>query len=296
MDHFKKSCFKATHELSQLTSKHKNVQEQLTRSEDDLKNAEIAITSLKAKLNKLKYSKGQGHHGHSSGSFIETPKRQDSGTPIFTKTPKLPSMSNIENETPEINSDSRSKLITKNIISQSTDIESKLTKNVCSTYSNSTCSSSSTIPSIKQTSNFVDLDDSCENLNQSFDLFEESPRTQVKKACEENNVKVVKISSASDGVKASKKRRLESEELASGIQLSTMNIMKNRSRTGQLLGKTVMRKDYNGLGGTSSFVKPLGAPKFNVPKNVTSKVKKTKNRNFFKDPALPTLDNFIDLS
>ncbi|KAK7094066.1 E3 ubiquitin-protein ligase TRAIP-like [Littorina saxatilis] len=133
-------------------------------------------------------------------------------------------------------------------------------------------------------------------LNQSFDLFEESPQTQMRKSCEENNMKVVKISSASTNGKAPKRVKVDADEAGDSFPLSTLNIMKKREKTGQLLSKTVIRQDYNGLGGTSTFTQPLGPPKFGVPKITSKSSKRTKFGSKFSNPALPTLDGFIDLS
>lgn len=78
------------------------------------------------------------------------------------------------------------------------------------------------------------------------------------------------------------------------MPLMSLNIMKKRNMTGHLLGSTVIRKDYDGLGGRSSFVQPLGQPKVVLKQKHSRKVKRLKTIQSF--PPLPTLDNFIDLT
>ncbi|KAL8584108.1 hypothetical protein ACOMHN_011723 [Nucella lapillus] len=252
LDMHKKSSYAASRDLTEVKASHKLLQDQLSRSEDDLKHAENTNAALKAKVVKLQYAKK--HPAETSGSFIDTPKAHNLSDNVFSQTPKL-SMEGGNNT------------------------ESFVT------------------PKISRPSGslFVDLENNGA-LNQSFDLFEESPRTQVRKTCEENNMKVVKISTAATANKAAKRVRADTED-ADSFPLSMLNIMKKRDKTGHLLGRsTVIRKDYNGLGGTSSFTQPIGPPKFGALK-ITSKVRKTsKSGKKVADPSLPTLDGFIDLS
>ena len=253
LDKLRKSSYAASRDLAELRTNNKLLQEQLARSEEDLKQAEKTSTALKAKVNKLLYNKK--HPGETSGSFLETPKRHDLSDNVFVETPKLSC------EDP------------KDLFG----ITPKMTR-----------------PS---GSGLIDLEDHSpsKELNESFDLFEESPQTQLKNTCQENNIKMVKISSAATTSKALKRVRVEAEEVANSFPLSALNIMKKREKTGQLLGKTVIRKDYNGLGGTSKFTQPLGPPKFAGPKITTKGMKRTKFVSKSLNPALPTLDNFIDL-
>ena len=249
LDKFKKSNYTATRDLAELKTNYRSLQEQLSRSEDDLKQAEKVTASLKAKVAKLQYSRK--HPAESSGSFLETPKGHNLSDNVFLETPKL---------------------------------SGEGSKDVFETPTTSRPSGSGLLDSGGGT-----------DLNQSLDLFEESPQTQVRKSCQENNVKVVKISSAATANKAVKRARTE-EDRAESFPLSTLNIMKKREKSGQLLGKTVIRKDYNGLGGTTSFTQPLGPPKFAAPKMTSKANKKIKIVKKSSNPALPTLDGFVDLT
>ena len=250
LDKHKKSYYAASRDLAELRTNNKLLQEQLARSEDDLKQAEKTSAALKAKVTKLLYS--QQHPGQSSGSFLQTPTRLDLSDSAFPETPKLScgGGEGLFGTTP------------------------KMTR--------------------PPGSGLIDCGDGDAALNESYDLFQESPRTLVKKTCLENNVKVVKISSAASAAK--RVRLIEADEVADSFPLSALNIMRKREKTGQLLGKTVIRKDYNGLGGTSMFTQPLGPPKFAAPKLTTKSTKRTKFGSRSSNPSLPTLDGFIDLS
>lgn len=128
------------------------------------------------------------------------------------------------------------------------------------------------------------------------DLFIDSPVTKVKKTSDENR-KVVKVSSAHVS-KAPKRVCLEADQIVDALPLSMLNIMKKRQTAGQLLSSTVIRKDYNGLGGTSTFTQPLGPPKLANFKLTSKATKRTKpvNKGLQTKPPLPTLDSFIDLT
>lgn len=254
----RRSSYAASRDLAEVKTTKQLLQEQLARSEEDLKQAEKTSAALKAKVHKLLY--GKRHPGTASGSFLETPKRHDVSDDASGV------------DTPKLSREDREELF---------DVTPKMTR--------------------PPGSELIDLGDptaSPAEMNHSFDLFEESPQTRVKKTCEENNVKAMKISSAAaTAAKASKRVRVEAEAEASSFPLSALNIMKKRVKTGQLLGKTVIRKDYNGLGGTSRFTQPLGAPKFAGPRVAAAKgVKRAKLGSRSSNPALPTLDGFIDLS
>ncbi|XP_076451841.1 E3 ubiquitin-protein ligase TRAIP-like [Babylonia areolata] len=262
LDTYKKSSYAATRDLVEMKAGYRALQEQLSRSEDDLKQAEKTNAALKAKLSKLQYARK--HPAETSGSFLETPKAHNLSDNAFPQTPKLPLNGGGE-----------------------TSAESFVT------------------PKMSKPSGSTSLDLGCDRmlmgldddgaLNQSFDLFEESPQTQVRKTCEENNMKVVKISTAATASRATKRVRTDADQ-ANSFPLSTLNIMKKRDKAGQLLGSTVIRKDYNGFGGTSSFTQPLGPPKFGAFK-ATSKAKRTAQTwKKMKNPSLPTLDGFVDLT
>lgn len=256
LDKLRRSSYAASRDLAEVKTTKQLLQEQLARSEEDLKQAEQTSAALKAQVRKLLY--GKRHPGTASGSFLETPKRHDVSDDASGV------------DTPKLSLEDREELL---------DVTPRMTR--------------------PPGSELIDLGDptaSPAEMNHSFDLFEESPRTRVKRTCEENNVKAVKISSAAaTAAKASKRLRVEEE--ASSFPLSALNIMKKREKTGQLLGKTVMRKDYNGLGGTSRFTQPLGPPRFAAPRGATTKgMKRAKLGSRSANPALPTLDGFIDLS
>jgi hypothetical protein len=266
LEHYKKVNYTSTREAAQLGKKNASLQDQLARSEEELKQAEKTMTLLKAKVKKLKYRQGP-----QSGSFLETPERQErGGEMIFTKTPKLGAL---VDKMPDSNPGTSATLATTPVMRR------------------------------PEQSDVIDLDEGHTSvMDASFDLFEASPRTQVRKACEENKMKVVKISSAAAATSKAVKRGREEEEeegvVGNTLPLVTLNIMRRRDKAGRLLGssKSVIRKDYDGLGGTSSFTQPLGRPMFAMPKKTASKFKRTKSGNLAKNPSLPTLDSFIDLT
>lgn len=280
--------YSSTREAAELGKKNIHLLDQLSRSEEELKQAEKSMTLLKAKVKKLKQ-----RQGHQAGSFLETPGRQEDhgggegDSVVFAKTPKLGALV-VGDRTPDLNPSGL--------------------------FSSSAATSSTVTPVMRrpEKSDVIDLGE-CPSqtpsvLDASVDLFEESPRTQVRKACEENKMKVVKISSAAAASNALKKRQREEEEedvgsVGSVLPLATLNIMRRRDKAGHLFGgaaKSVIRKDYDGLGSTSSFAQPLGRPiGSGFPKKTAAprlNFKRTKNGNLAKHPALPTLDGYIDLT
>ena len=146
-------------------------------------------------------------------------------------------------------------------------------------------------------SDMIDLDQNSP-LDQSMDLFEESPQTQVRRHCEENNLKMVKITTAASN--AAKRKKINPDEVKDSMYLSALHMKKKREEREKAAGssKTLIREDYDGLGGTAKFIQPLGPPKFNVKKTVAKAPKKNKFIMKPTNPSLPTLAkfDFIDLS
>ncbi|KAK7487641.1 hypothetical protein BaRGS_00021060 [Batillaria attramentaria] len=260
LEKHKKSNYNLSRELSEAKSEVIALQEQLTRSEDDLKQLEKTNTVLTAKYNKLKYSRR--HVAENSASFMSTPEAQQ---PPQDKTER------VFETTPRIGGD-----LFADGGSASTPKMSK-----------------------PDSENFINFDEDPPKFSAaSPDLFADSPATQVRKACEQNNVKTVKLSSAALS-KAPKRIRTDCDDqgMADPFPLSALNIMKKRQISGQLFGKTIVRKDYDGLGTTSKFTQALGPPKFALPRSMSGKsVHRTKLGSKKPNPSLPTLDSFVDLT
>ncbi|KAK6174923.1 hypothetical protein SNE40_013481 [Patella caerulea] len=123
------------------------------------------------------------------------------------------------------------------------------------------------------------------------DLFD-TPNTQTKHHCSDNNMKYVRIVSASEN-QPSKRQRTEKQEINDLKTLGSLNIFKKKNGPGSF--SSTIQKGYDGLGGHTSFTKPLGP--LGV-KNTLVKKKKTTStgvKMFAKNPPLPSLDNFIEI-
>ncbi|XP_041377219.1 E3 ubiquitin-protein ligase TRAIP-like [Gigantopelta aegis] len=126
-------------------------------------------------------------------------------------------------------------------------------------------------------------------LNLSPDLFEDTPKTKVRRHCEDNNIKFVKISSAREH-KPAKRPKLEIQDTNNLAYLSGLNIFKKKPGSGC---PSVIRQGYDGLGGHTTFTQPLGPPKFGGLKKRPSKSQPCKKPKMTSCPPLPTMDGFL---
>ncbi|XP_067659034.1 E3 ubiquitin-protein ligase TRAIP-like [Haliotis asinina] len=119
------------------------------------------------------------------------------------------------------------------------------------------------------------------------DLFKDTPTTEAKKHCVENNMKFVKISTASTQNPA-KRPRNESNDPNHLTALGSLNIFKKKQGP---CYPSVSRKGYDGLGGHTTFTQGLGGkPKFAVRKTKPTLSK----RKDCQQPDLPSLGNFLE--
>ena len=137
-------------------------------------------------------------------------------------------------------------------------------------------------------SNLSDLPEP--KLQLSPDLFEDSPKTKVKRHCEDNNIKLVKISSARENMPA-KRPKLDVDDANHLTYLSGLNIFKKKQAPGC---PSVTRRGYDGLGGHTTFTQPIGPPKFAGLKKIQVKSQPQKKQSLkAKCPPLPTMDGFL---
>ncbi|KAJ8320613.1 hypothetical protein KUTeg_002200 [Tegillarca granosa] len=123
------------------------------------------------------------------------------------------------------------------------------------------------------------------------EILKPSPTTQMKRQCEENDMKFVKISSACNQNPA-KKMKKDIQDISNLTELSGFNILKKKSGLGDY--NSVVRKGYDGLGGHMTFTQPQGKPKLALKKNVPVTSKTIKNNGkAMKFPPLPKLDNYF---
>ena len=113
-----------------------------------------------------------------------------------------------------------------------------------------------------------------------------SPNTQLRQHCQENNVKVMKITSASSQPPAKKQKF---DDFSS---LGNLNIFKKKP--GFCDVKSSIRKGYDGLGGHMTFTERQSKQKLTMKKSV-SRTSNIKNGKLAGIPKLPSLDNFITL-
>ncbi|KAK3583384.1 hypothetical protein CHS0354_040347 [Potamilus streckersoni] len=226
LDKCRKEVLLKSKTLYDQTKKLEILQEQLLRSEEDLKTVEKEKEVLKRKLSHLKKAIASPSAAASS-SFIETLME--------------PSPNNSMNSTPI-----------------------RLSK--------------------------PDKNDSLIDLASPDIVQPTPPEVKIKRECEQNEIKYVKISSASEQNPAKKVRRDIQDISNFTSTLGSMNIFKKKSSD----YSSVIRQGYNGLGGHESFTQIQKVPKplFKKPRSRSKGLSKLAST---KTPLLPTLDEFITL-
>ena len=141
--------------------------------------------------------------------------------------------------------------------------------------------------------------------NQSPDLFDpsdddmESPHpSKLYPGQPSPKLKFIKVPTASEKVQAAKKAKLDS---ASNVDppVPVLNILK-RKLTGQSNSRThvpsVSRVGYDGFGGTTTFVQPVGPPKSSFMMKDSQKKKLVKNKNICRPADQPKLSAAFSVS
>ena len=131
------------------------------------------------------------------------------------------------------------------------------------------------------------------NINDiSSDLFDCSAHVQVSVGNQHNKVEL-EASSAVNESNAGRQRDVERPGDVCHWPLLSMNIMRKRDRSRCL--RSAIRRDYNGLGGTSTHSVALGAQSYRENMPVPAK-KKTASIKSLHNPPLPKLDISVDLT
>lgn len=118
-----------------------------------------------------------------------------------------------------------------------------------------------------------------------WDITKPSPNTQLRQHCQENNVKLMKITSASSQPPAKKQKCDDINTLGS------FNIFKKKSGLGDM--KSAIRKGYDGLGGHMTFTERQSKPKFPGKRSV-SRTTVLKNSKMTGVPKLPSIKDAFD--
>ncbi|XP_071144796.1 E3 ubiquitin-protein ligase TRAIP-like [Mytilus edulis] len=123
-------------------------------------------------------------------------------------------------------------------------------------------------------------------VSESPELVKPSPNTQLRNHCQENNIKVMKITSVSSQPPA-KKQKCDDVNT-----LGNLNIFKKKSGLGDM--KSAIRKGYDGLGGHTTFTERQMKPKLAMKKSI-SRTMDIRKGMMARVPKLPSLDNFVTI-
>ena len=123
-------------------------------------------------------------------------------------------------------------------------------------------------------------------VSESPELVKPSPNTQLRNHCQENNIKVMKITSVSSQPPA-KKQKCDDVNT-----LGNLNIFKKKSGLGDM--KSAIRKGYDGLGGHTTFTERQIKPKLAMKKSI-SRTMDIRKGMMARVPKLPSLDNFVTI-
>ena len=132
------------------------------------------------------------------------------------------------------------------------------------------------------------------DLDLTPDIIGPSPTTKIKRQCEENEIKYIKISSAANQNPAKKARKDNTENISNMTGMGQFNIFKKKQGIGDKY-TTAIQKGYDGLGGHNTFTQPQGRPKLAVKKGVVRSRGLLKTNRTGSIPPLPSLNGFINI-
>lgn len=227
--------------ISELTKRCQVMQDQLERSEGDLKISEKEVELLKRKNNKLREKLKTVSPSSSSGSSSFTSLINDSLT-----------LSNFTASTPKLAGPSGSQTVDLDV---TPDLFASPVKSFPALSGKSDCDTD--LVSVKSQKRPLDIED---NENQE-------------------ETKYLRITSAAE--KSQKLKRFKTESCIKGTNsitsLASMNIFKKRELGERNSNQgSVVQKGFDGLGGHTTFINSLGNPfKKPVPKKKLSKSNKT---------------------
>lgn len=241
-------------QIRDLTKERQSLKDQLERSEGDLKLAEKEIGLLQKKNTKLR----------------EKLKRLLSSP---TSTAASSSFSNLMDESMKMKVFSSS---TPKLSNHGNIIELDLTPDLFASPSLISPSDNGNLQTI-----------SCTKSSNNFKNAKKSTKRAADNDENQDTTKYLKITSA-----VGKKKRFNSNLAVNNTNsiatLAAMNIFKKRELTGRDGNQdSISRKGFDGLGGHTTFINPLGNP---FKKPATKKKSLSKSG---KPPPLPSLDNFV---